>query len=185
MPVPDTSTPSAAEQPDLDWSQVRETVLMLQAATAQIQASMTDGGESVAVLTELFASMAGKTRMIGDAAQQLPASSEQLTIESAQQGLEQRIQSAIVAFQFYDTLTQRLQHVVSSLNSLADLVDDRERLYNPYEWNGLQELIKSSYTFEADRAMFTAILNGASVGEALKIASAKSDEHDSGDVEFF
>ena len=48
------TTPSDARNPDLDWSQIRETVMMLSLALAQIERSMTDGDDSVNALTELF-----------------------------------------------------------------------------------------------------------------------------------
>ncbi len=75
----------------------------------------------------------------------------------------------IIAFQFYDKLTQRLSHVTSSLGALADLVSDVRRLYNPYEWLGMQEKIKSRYTMEEERLMFDAMMEGKSVKQALAI----------------
>jgi hypothetical protein len=58
--------------PDLDWSQVRETVLMLELAVGQIEAAMKEGNSSVEVLTDSFTSMAGYMRMMGAALEQLP-----------------------------------------------------------------------------------------------------------------
>lgn len=51
--------PSTADKPDLGWSQVRETVLMLGVAMGQIESAMKDGNESVAVdvLSDSFTSM--------------------------------------------------------------------------------------------------------------------------------
>ena len=58
---------TSAHSPDLDWSQVRETVLMLELAVGQIDAAMKEGNSSVEVLTDSFTSMAGYMRMMGDA----------------------------------------------------------------------------------------------------------------------
>ena len=83
--------------------------------------------------------------------------------------VSEMMHSAIIAFQFYDKLTQRLNHVTGSLGSLADLVNDQRRLYNPYEWLGMQEKIKSRYTMEEERLMFEAIMEGKTVKQALAI----------------
>ena len=46
--------PSTAARPDLDWSQVRETILMLDLAVAQMEMAMRDSADSVDVLTHAF-----------------------------------------------------------------------------------------------------------------------------------
>lgn len=185
--------PSTYNTPDLDWSQVRETVLMLNVATAQIEHAMRDGDDSITKLAELFTGMMGHIQIIGKAVEYLADSPAKTAIASNFQETSQKTHEAIVAFQFYDRLLQRLTHVTNSLADLADLISDPERLYNPYEWYGLQARIKSKYTLFQDRQMFEAVLNGASVAEALEIAFQKelmeldeSDEDDDmGNFELF
>ena len=164
---------STASNPDLDWSQVRETILMLALAVAQIEISMRDSNGSVEVLSNSFTSMVGQVKMIERTASALPDTPEcnniKNTITDNCAVIGETMHSAIVAFQFYDKLTQRLSHVTSSLSSLADLVSDMRRLYNPYEWLGMQEKIKSRYTMEEERLMFDAMMQGKSVKQALAI----------------
>ncbi|HOI51407.1 MAG TPA: hypothetical protein PLN02_03455, partial [Azonexus sp.] len=50
---------TSAHNPDLNWSQVRETVLMLELAAVQIEHAMKDSNASVDVLTRSFTAMAG------------------------------------------------------------------------------------------------------------------------------
>ncbi len=183
MPEP-ANNPSSAEAPDLDWSQVRETVMMLSAAVAQIQHSLRDGGESVQTLTDSFTSMVGNARVIELAAASLPQSDGKASIVSNCAAITEKINEAIVAFQFYDKLTQRLEHVAHSLDALAALVAEPQRLYNPFEWRGLQEKIKSKYTVAADRRMFEAILGGASVEQALALAERENARKEE-DIELF
>ena len=57
---------TTAHMPDLNWSQVRETVLMLELSAVQIETAMKDSNASVEVLTNSFTSMAGYMRMISD-----------------------------------------------------------------------------------------------------------------------
>ncbi|NJM13029.1 MAG: hypothetical protein HC889_15230 [Synechococcaceae cyanobacterium SM1_2_3] len=164
---------SSARHPDLDWSQIRETILMLALGVAQIEISMRDSDGSVEVLSNSFTSMMGQVKMIERIASGLPDTEDTAAAKVGMIGscetVGEMMRSAIVAFQFYDKLTQRLSHVSSSLGTLADLVSDSRRLYNPYEWLGMQEKIKSRYTMEEERLMFEAVMQGKTVKQALAI----------------
>lgn len=185
MALPEsTNVPSTAYSPDLDWSQVRETVMMLNLAVAQIAHSLQDGDESITALGNSFTTMVGNIEIARLAAKQLPPSPEKDTIMSNCGNTSEQIQQAIIAFQFYDRLSQRLSHVANSLTSLGNLVSDQSRLYNPYEWRGLQEKIKSRYTLDSERRMFEAILNGASVDDAMYMVDDANGNDDT-DVELF
>lgn len=176
-----------ARTPDLDWSQVRETVLMLELATAQIEAAMRDSNASVDVLTDSFTSMAGYMRMISEAVQSLPDTGETAAIRQNLMGSTEQVtgmvNQAIIAFQFYDKLVQRLSHVSHSMGGLSDLVADKSRLYNPMEWVGLQEGIKSKYSTREEIAMFEAVMNGMPVHEAIEHFLEAMNEGD--DIELF
>ena len=177
---------STASRPDLDWSQIRETVLMLGLAVAQIESSMRDGSESVDVLGNSFTSMYGALQTIAMGAAGLPAGGPvgevKASIEHTCSDISARMQEVIVAMQFYDKLTQRLSHVVHSIEALGDLVSDQGRLYNPYEWAGLQQKIRSKYTIEEERIMFDAIMGGATLAEALDEAERFRRERE-GEIE--
>jgi hypothetical protein len=184
--MPDKKRPSDAHNPDLDWSQVRETVMMLNVALSQVERSMTEGDESVNALTRLFVTLMGKLQVIQMASETMPDGREKDAILKNCRDVSEIVNDVIVAFQFYDKLTQRLSHVSLNLSALGDLISDRHRLYSPYEWRGLQEMIKSKYYIDADRQMFAAILNGASVKEALDIGEFnRRKERDRNSVEVF
>lgn len=182
---------STAANPDLDWSQVRETILMLGVAIGQIESVMKDGDESTGVLTASFMSMSGAVQSIMDAAKTLPdqEGTRQVVHNIEENGafINNHVQEAIVAFQFYDRMAQRLDHVCRTIDALADLITDRGRLYNPSEWALIQQKIRSKYTMESERVMFDAILNGASVTEAMALARAQvgSDTQANDDIELF
>lgn len=97
------------------------------------------------------------------------------------------MQHVIIAFQFYDKLNQRLSHVSGSLGVLGNLVSDPSKLYNPYEWRGLQKKIQSKYSVESEKHMFDCILAGGSVEEALALAKELQEKNQSqaDDVELF
>jgi hypothetical protein len=134
---------STARNPDLDWSQIRETILMLALSIAQIEMSMRDSDGSVEVLSNSFTSMMGQVKMIERVAAALPetveVASAKVAIIDSCTTVSEMMRSAIMAFQFYDKLTQRLGHVNGSMSVLGDLIADQRRLYNPYEWMGMQD----------------------------------------------
>lgn len=182
---------SSAVNPDLNWSQVRETILMLGVSIGQIDAVMRDGDESVGVLTNSFTTMTSAVADIGEAARGLPDDEAtrlvRETIESKCGFVSGQMQHAIMAFQFYDQMVQRLDHVCRSIDALADLIADSRRLYSPAEWVSIQDKIRSKYTMESERIMFDAILNGASIHDALELSRSWADaERGKGDeIELF
>ena len=189
-----TETPrgSRAHSPDLDWSQVRETVLMLELAAGQVDAAMRDSNSSVDTLMDTFTSMADTLATIDVALGTLPDTigngMVKAEIQENARQVAQKVHQAIIAFQFYDKLVQRLDHVCHSLSGLSGLVSDTSRLYNPAEWSALQELIRSKYTMAEERDMFDAVMAGATVEEALKhymTARMQQVEDSGGEIELF
>ena len=189
-----TETPrgTRVHTPDLDWSQVRETVLMLELAAGQVDAAMRDSNSSVQTLTDTFTSMADTLSTIDVALGTLPDTigngMVKTEIQDNARQVAQKVHQAIIAFQFYDKLVQRLDHVCHSLSGLSGLVSDTGRLYNPQEWSALQELIRSKYTMTEERGMFDAVMAGATVDEALKeymTTRMQQVEDSGGEIELF
>ena len=169
---------------EADWCRVRETVLMLNLAVAQISGAMRDGDESVNVLTRSFTSMMNQIGSMGEAAKNIPPSEEREFIQQSCSHVSGHMQHAVIAFQFYDKLSQRLNHLSNSLASFAKLMSSNKLIHDPDAWHLLQEDIKAKYTMETDKAMFDAILDGKTVEEALHhLADNKKDQED--DIELF
>ncbi len=179
-------TQSYAHQPDLDWSQVRETVKLLALSATHVEGSMVEGDDSVTVLTESFTAMVEHLAGINAQLELLePSEAKDLALAHCS-ATSDKIRTSIVAFQFYDRLQQRLQHVTFSLKALSDIVESPERLYNPREWAKLQEQIRSTYTMESEKALFDAIVSGKSIEEALKIAAyEEQNTNEDEDIELF
>ena len=168
-----TPSKSTASQPDLDWSQVRETVFMLKLAAAQVEFSLRDGTNSVDVLADSFTSMAGGIGAIEKSFKNLKEvhnidEGVNDSIVDLCASLSGKMQHAIMAFQFYDKLVQRLDHVVGSLSQLGDLVGNPSSLYSPLAWQALQDKIRSKYTMAQERELFDAVLKGESMESVLK-----------------
>lgn len=183
---------SSAANPDLDWSQVKETVSLLRLAAAQVDFSMREGEKSVNALTDSFTSMAESVATLEAGTRQLFEQHDvdenlKASVTEHCSAVAAKTTQAIIAFQFYDKLTQRLDHVVGSLSKLSDLVSDSSRLYSPPEWKSLQENICSKYTMAEERELFEAIMRGEDVQLVLdrmqQFAEQASSSED--DIELF
>ena len=109
---------SDSNMPDLDWSQVRETVKLLTASVTQVEKTMSEGDKSVNSLTESFTTIVQHMNSINGIIDDLePGNKKDIAIEQCRVASEQ-IQSSIVAFQFYDRLQQSLSNLVESLKGL-------------------------------------------------------------------
>lgn len=176
-------SPTISDPNEADWCRVRETLLMLNLAVAQISGAMQDGDESVNVLTDSFTTMMGRVNDMAEAANKLPQGEEQDVIQNHCASMGGQMQNAVMAFQFYDKLSQRLNHLSNSLASFSELMASPQMIHDPDAWHLLQEDIKAKYTMETDKAMFDAILDGKSVEEALQLL--KPNKEDSDEIELF
>ncbi|GAA5317232.1 MAG: hypothetical protein AseanaTS_24360 [Candidatus Pelagadaptatus aseana] len=166
-----------------DWSHVQETITMLYLAVCQIKSSLTESNRSMDQLTSSFTELASHSSEVSNRAQNLdnPAQWQDFKNEISNTAAEMqtKISEAITAFQFYDRISQRLDHVALSLEQTTDLMSHPEKIQEPEAWRGIQEEVKSSYSMEAERIMFEHIMRGASVKEALEIYNHHFEESDS------
>jgi len=185
-----TNTPSTASRPDLDWSQVRETILMLNLSMTQIELALTDSSSSVGELTDSFTSISAALSAMREVAKKLPdtpeVSAAKSEIETLGDEVGNKVGQAIIAFQFYDRLSQRLSQVCRNLDDLGVLVNDPVRLYNPYAWVALQQKIRSKYVTEDDKHMFDTLIETRDVQKALaEFMKRKREQQPDGDIELF
>jgi uncharacterized protein YoxC len=187
---------SQGSLPALNFSQVGETIAMLALTVAQIETSMKEGDQSVNLLTDSFTDLASHSQEIIAEAQKLdeniPHEAEiRKKMLQAADGLSEKIQQAVIAFQFYDRLSQRLDHTSHSLEKIGHLIADASERYKENSWRNVQEDIKNSYSMEAERIMFEHVMRGHSVAEALEIYhhQFKKDKEESfntdDDIELF
>ena len=183
---------STSANPDLDWSQLKETVVMLNLAIAQIKQSLHEGDASVDTLANSFTALATNLNDIQqtidhiDDAKHPDNEKVKLIIQGSAATASDKVQSAIVAFQFYDKLTQRLDHVSSSLAGLTELISDPASLYSPPQWRALQESIRGKYTMEEERKMFDKVLAGLPIDQVLsEFKTEMLDNAQDDDIELF
>src|SRR5574343_99082 len=106
MAETDSPRGTTAHSPDLGWSQIRETVLMLELSAAQIEAAMRESNGSVDVLTNSFTSMANYMQEMQEGLASLSDEGtdgdlkHKLLVNAGQ--VASMVHGSIVAFQFYD-----------------------------------------------------------------------------------
>ncbi len=165
-----------------NWSQIRETILMVNVAVARIEHAMLEGNDSFTSLSQSFIETINSANSISDTVEELDDSPIKTKIKSHCETISQQVDHSIVSFQFYDKLSQRMVLVSKTLALLNEVLKDKTKMNNKDEWGNLQQMIRSKYTLDADQEMFDAVLKGAPIEEALKIAVKKTTEND---VEFF
>jgi hypothetical protein len=150
--------------------------------------AMHEGEDSVGALTSSFTGMVDNVDRIAETVVAADADVSE-GVQSAVLGrcaaVQSGMQQGIVAFQFYDRLSQRLDHVRFALAALSELVADKSRLFNPAEWARLQQHIRGRYSMQEEQDMFEALLAGATVEQALERVRQRLHEGDINDIELF
>ncbi|BBL58411.1 hypothetical protein [Methylomonas koyamae] len=176
---------SASNHPDLDWSQIRETIKLLTVSVAQVEGSIKDGDESVNELASTFTLMVDDMQKIQEFLARVAPDEANSAALGYCESMQDKINQAIVAFQFYDRMQQCLQHVSNNLKGLSEIIDTPHRLYNPMEWHKFQESIRSRYTMESEKVMFDAIHQGKSIEEALQLFAQANRQGSPDEIELF
>ena len=166
-----------------NWSQLKELVLMINVAASRIEHAMIEGDDSFTSLSESFVSIANSNKNIINEAQLLDDDSPiKETITENCKSISRQVDNSIIAFQFYDRLSQRMVMVSKILSSISDVLNDPDKTKTQNEWIALQDTIRDKYTLDADQEIFNTLLKGISIEEALKLTADKTDD---GEVELF
>lgn len=177
-----------------DYNHIKDTLTMLGITIAQIRTSLSDSNANVDTLSSTFAQIADHVLTIHDSAAAISSvePKDQLELEliqAASTAAKAKVNNAVVDFQFFDRLDQRLGHVIKSLDDMSALIQNPDRLQDPVAWMELQSNLHDSYSMESERLMFASIMGGASIEEAIAIYHASSpgpaDESEADDVEMF
>lgn len=168
---------TAEDQPDesgalASWAPEQEIAHTLELCEAQMEAALGESDQAVDALVRAFSGMvenASAARMALDSlpAQQLAALDDAAGLREKLAAVESQMASAIVAFQFYDKLTQRLGHVRYSLSTLAMFVCDPVQSRQRDQWQRLFNTLRRLYRTEEERRIFQMMIDGASTEEAL------------------
>ncbi len=187
---PIQSQDESGEMPN-DWTPEQQIAHMLELCEAQMESALSESDMAVDALIKAFTGLAETTRSLDTLANQLPEEARAATgAELNQQiaAIRDQMGSAVVAFQFYDKLTQRLGHVRYSLSTLAMFVCNRAQTSQRELWTRLFSTLRRLYRTEEEREIFQLMVEGASANDARAQAEQHTAERRpaaSGDIELF
>lgn len=159
----------AEQQSDyaLGSKEVQQTILVLNLSVAQIDLSITEGDNSVNTLIDSFTFMSQHIDQIQQAGSKLAEMSgdqagmdeHKSTLLSEAGELSQKMQQAVIAFQFYDKLSQRLEHVSHGLSGLAEIVSHEMKVKNEEEWEAFKASVRKGTTMREEEELFELIFD--------------------------
>ncbi len=164
---------------------------MLGLCEAQMESALQESDKAVDALIQAFTCLVDTTRSVNALTESLPPEIKETVASGLNQQVEaitKQMAGAVVAFQFYDKLTQRLGHVRYSLSTLALFVCDRSQAASPDQWRRLLNTLRRLYRTEEEREIFQSIMDGiASEQASADGAAGKNVSHapKTGEVELF
>ena len=184
----------------LGSKEVQQTILVLNLSIAQIDLSITEGDNSVNTLIDSFTFMSQHIQQIqevgGKLVDMIDSSSEvdehkNLLLSEAGE-LSSKMQQAIIAFQFYDKLSQRLEHVSHGLTGLAEIVSHEMKVKNEAEWEAFKSSVRKGTTMREEEELFELIFDQhVPTNEAIDIMKQRmrdrmhQEENVEEEIEFF
>ena len=151
----------------LGAKEVQQTILILNLSVAQIDLSITDGDNSVNTLIDSFTYMSqhiDKIQSAGSKIAEMTSDVEGMNdhnsvLLSEAGELSLKMQQAVIAFQFYDKLSQRLEHVSHGLSGLAEIVSHEMKVKNAEEWEAFKANVRKGTTMREEEELFELIFD--------------------------
>lgn len=172
----------------INWSPEQETALMLHLCEAQMEAAVRDSDQAVDVLVRTFTTLVTGSRSVADMAQQIAKTAganptDQAELNRRCDEMARQIGDAIVAFQFYDKLSQRMGHVRHSLTMLAMFICDRSQMDQREAWLKLLTALRRLYRTAEERAVFNSVAEGV-IADEVRATVEEGAQTDDDDVFF-
>jgi hypothetical protein len=172
------------------WTPEQQMAHMLDLCEAQMESALAESDKAVDELIKAFSGLVETTRSVSSMAEQLPSQLQQAAeegIDKQVNAISKQMAAAVVAFQFYDKLTQRLGHVRYSLSTLAMFICNRSQTSQRDQWRKLFTTLRRLYRTEEERQIFQLMVEGASAEQArAKIESmTKAGAPATGEIEIF
>ena len=150
--------------PEDGWTAERQIAKMLGLCETQMESALQESDQAVDALVQAFTSLVDSTRQVGALAESLStqtaASDEAKRLQEQLAVISKQMASAVIAFQFYDKLTQRMGHVRYSLSALALFVCNHTQMHQPDQWQRLLGQLRRLYRTEAEREVFQMVMDG-------------------------
>ncbi|MDP5212788.1 hypothetical protein ORJ66_06995 [Pseudoalteromonas tunicata] len=160
----------------------QESERLMKLCMAQMQLSLQQSDKEVEKLTSSFQELANICPQLETTIKQLNLT-EHIEIDALHEKMRQQVNQSIVAFQFYDRLSQQLNYVINNLELLSQLTQDNTNLADESKWLELRTHVLKSYSMESEHLIFQAIMAGKDVPEAIQLQQTSSQPND--DIELF
>lgn len=141
-------------------------VTLLQLAAAQLALSLKETEQPFDDLSRLFIEIVEGYNTI----EPLIGSTEPSDVKKLQllhQDTQKKVRNAIIDFQFYDRMTQRLQHIMSNIQDAIKALEMGSTGDNA-EWDKIFDGIQKSYTMREENQLFDSIRRGEGFESAVK-----------------
>jgi phage-related minor tail protein len=162
---------------------------MLALCEAQMEAATQDADNAVDELVQAFNALSSTIVDLNKASQAdgvvVSATRSMDDIKQHCSAVSDRMASAVVAFQFYDKLSQRLGHVRYSLSTMALFICDSENSQHPERWEKLLATLGRLYRTAEEREIFDSIAGSLSLTTFDPALPLVKDMSDAGSVELF
>lgn len=151
----------------LGAEEVQQTILVLNLSVAQIDLSITEGDHSVNTLIDSFTFMSqhieeiqrSSAEILEQVGDNAAVREHNALLSSHTADLASKMQQAIIAFQFYDKLSQRLNHVSHGLSGLAEIVSHEMRVKSREEWEAFKQSVRKGTTMREEEELFELIFD--------------------------
>lgn len=179
-----TTATTPTENNNFDINQ--ELALFLKIAMGELKLAIREASSSVQTLTKTYMDMVREVHEIKAIAETANGKEGLVQISKVCDTYLDKVQEGTVGFQFYDKLSQRLCHTSDNMLALSDLAEKEQNLFDAKRWQAMLDTIRSRYNTEKDRNMFDAVMEGASIKEALRIATERGEKKPAeGSIELF
>jgi hypothetical protein len=188
-PQTDTTNRNGAAPPVVNWSPQQQTARMLALCEAQMEAATQDSDAAVDTLVAAFTELMNAVRDLTNTSK-ANATDESHTraaddINNRCSQLSTQVAAAVMAFQFYDKLSQRLGHVRYSLSTMALFICDRSNSQRPEHWEKLLSTLGRLYRTAEERAIFDSIAGSLSLRIDASEEPLSKEMSDAGSIELF
>lgn len=151
-------------------------------AIAQIDMSIHESGQSVNLAMEAFTETANCLAKVRESLDSCPDEVVGRVADDLNTATQQ-LDKAIVAFQFFDRLTQRITHIGENLSSVTSVVQEPE-LEHSYLWEQMQEKLRQVYSQDQERMLYRQ-LSDQKTGKVMPDDVKSNHEPTHGSTELF
>ena len=164
---------------------MEEAVKAVKAVAAQVKMSLGESDDSIAMLVESISATVTSVRNIESQLNSLesaqPGEELMSVFEQSCKTAQVQLSQAFMALQFYDRLSQRLQHVEDNLIAVIDVMQSPDQQHGKL-WEHLNSKLRSVYSREQEQH-----ITGSAAAEGVGASAQKpgSSAADESDIELF